>query len=238
MPEPEKTYLKKVIIAHERSEILEGLKGILSGSEYNILTASDGVGVMLTAVREMPDVAVLDIALPKINGYEVSKRLKARPEVKGLKTLLISSTTDERRQRKTPDAMFGIDAYIDEEDLASGILEAIDSVIKVVEEAPPFPPERPEPAAPTPTVREQEDADVERAKRLARTVFADIELYNPEKTMESIKEGTFQSVFASDLKEGLRHYRKRVSEEIRGKGDFFKDALADFVEKKRREQGL
>ena len=76
---------------------------------------------------------------------------------------------------------------------------------------------------------------VEKAKRLARTIVADIYLYNKAKVDEAVTRGTFHATFASDLKEGLKLYESRISPEVKKQGDFFNEAIADFIEKRRTE---
>jgi predicted Zn finger-like uncharacterized protein len=78
---------------------------------------------------------------------------------------------------------------------------------------------------------------VEKAKRLARTILADIYLYSKAKVDGAIKKDAFQSTFAAELREGLKLYENRVSAEIRSTGDFYNEAVNNFIEKRKKELG-
>lgn len=62
---------------------------------YRVLTASDGNEAIEVALRERPDLIVLDIILPKKNGFQVCRHLKAFPETCGIKVVLLSSKSHE-----------------------------------------------------------------------------------------------------------------------------------------------
>lgn len=62
---------------------------------YRVLTASDGDEAIDVALREGPDLVVLDIILPKKNGFQVCRHLKALPETCGIKVVLLSSKSHE-----------------------------------------------------------------------------------------------------------------------------------------------
>lgn len=69
-------------------------------------------------------------------------------------------------------------------------------------------------------------------------MLSDIDLYSPEKVLESVKANNFQTVFAEELREGLKHYQNRISQEVRSKGNFFQMAIDEFIEKKKKILGL
>ena len=83
-------------------------------------------------------------------------------------------------------------------------------------------------------IKTEADEAVEKAKRLARTIIADIYLYSSTKMEEAIKKNTFYAEFASDIKEGTKLYNGRVSQEVKNKGDFFREAIENFIENKKK----
>lgn len=62
---------------------------------YRVLSAADGAEAIEVAMREIPDLIVLDIILPKKNGFQVCRHLKAFPETCGIKVVLLSSKNHE-----------------------------------------------------------------------------------------------------------------------------------------------
>ena len=67
-----------------------GFSMLLKASGHDVRTAHDGLSAVEAAIDYRPDVVLLDIGLPKLNGYEVAKRLRQRPDLKH--TVLIALT--------------------------------------------------------------------------------------------------------------------------------------------------
>ncbi|MCX7418935.1 MAG: response regulator [Planctomycetia bacterium] len=95
---------------------------------YRVLSASDGDEAIAVAMREVPDLIVLDIILPKKNGFQVCRHLKAFPETCGIKVVLLSSKNHEmdilwgKRQ--------GADGYLTKPFDAGQLVSCIDSVLR------------------------------------------------------------------------------------------------------------
>ena len=81
----------KIIVSHSNPSTVNQLVAILNNYGYQITTASDGIEAMVKAIKEVPFLVILEVGLPKIYGFEVCKRLKLRPEAKGMKFILVSS---------------------------------------------------------------------------------------------------------------------------------------------------
>lgn len=95
---------------------------------YRVLTASDGNEAVDVALRERPDLVVLDIILPKKNGFQVCRQLKALPETSGIKVVLLSSKSHEmdilwgKRQ--------GADGYLTKPFESEQLLTCIESALQ------------------------------------------------------------------------------------------------------------
>lgn len=95
---------------------------------HRVLTASDGNEAIEVAQRERPDLVVLDIILPKKNGFQVCRHLKALPETCGIKVVLLSSKSHEmdilwgKRQ--------GADGYLTKPFESEQLLACIDSALQ------------------------------------------------------------------------------------------------------------
>lgn len=96
------------------------------------------------------------------------------------------------------------------------------------------PEEAPAPAFEERIVRPPADEKIERARRLARTIVSDIYLYNTAKADEAIRNNTFHTVFSPEIREGLKLYEGRISKEVRGMGDFYQEAITNFIEAKKK----
>ena len=66
----------KILIIEDDAAILRGLLDNFRAAGYEVLTATDGLAGLELAFSDSPDLIVLDIMLPKLNGYEICKRLR------------------------------------------------------------------------------------------------------------------------------------------------------------------
>lgn len=71
------------------------MQAALKGRGYNVVTAIDGEQALEKARQFMPRVMLLDIILPKKNGFQVCRQLKTTPETKDIKIVLVSSKTQD-----------------------------------------------------------------------------------------------------------------------------------------------
>ena len=251
----------KVLVAHSSQEVLETTSSVLKEQGFKVVTSTDGIDVMVKALNELPFLAIVEVSLPKIYGFEICKKLKSRPETKDMKFILVPSIFDRSKYRRSPASLYGADDYIEAQDIPSLLIEKINKIGTLPDEADkkteaaqegpaPAPdaegttPEAPEakpavspPASPVETKPSEgkKDEVVEKAKRLSRTILNDIYLYNSAKVMESIKNGTFYSVFQGELKEGQKLYESRIPQETRNSGDYYRETIEEFIAKKKKE---
>ncbi len=68
---------------------------LLQKSGYQVSTAVDGEDALEQIASARPPVVVLDIVLPKMNGYQVLRQLKASEATRGIKVILVSSKSQE-----------------------------------------------------------------------------------------------------------------------------------------------
>ncbi len=71
------------------------------GSEYELLIANDGTTALYIAERRAPDVILLDVMMPGIDGYEVCKRLKADPRTANISVIFITGAGDDAAELKS-----------------------------------------------------------------------------------------------------------------------------------------
>lgn len=239
----------KVLVAHSNPETSNKIVSLLHNNGYQTIAASDGIEAMVKSIKELPFLGLVEVSLPKIYGFEVCKRLKLRPETKRMKFILVTSAYDKTRYRREPESLYEADDYVEEHRISEQLMDLVaalrgkepekkeEKVEKPVERPPEtFMKEKPEPRAepvgkpPQPSV----DEGIARAKRLARTIVSDIYLYNAAKAEEAIRNDTFSTVFAAEIREGLKLYESRIPAQIRAQKDFFKDVLRDFLEGKKK----
>ncbi len=100
----------KVLIADDEPDILEILKYNLVNEGYEVITAKDGDEALEKARRNMPDLVVLDVMMPKKTGVEVCQLLRAQPIFKDTLIIFLTAVNDEGTQIKGLET--GADDYV------------------------------------------------------------------------------------------------------------------------------
>jgi twitching motility two-component system response regulator PilH len=67
----------------------------LQSKGYRVITAADGDDAIEKAIREQPRLIVLDVVMPKKNGYQVCRQLKTAPETQHIKVLMLTTKSQE-----------------------------------------------------------------------------------------------------------------------------------------------
>jgi len=84
-----------VLVADDEEDILALVTTILERADYEVVSVRDGAEA-LTAVRDRrPDLAVLDISMPEVDGLEVLRRIRADADTSELPVLLLSAQAQE-----------------------------------------------------------------------------------------------------------------------------------------------
>ena len=82
---------KKILLVDDSSTVLLMEKMILSKSPYELVTASDGQAGFDKAVSEKPDLILLDVVMPRMDGFEVCRRLRERDEMRGVPVIMVTT---------------------------------------------------------------------------------------------------------------------------------------------------
>lgn len=83
--------MAKILVVDDEPAIVMFVTKILEARDHVVVSASDGEAGLEAARREMPDVMVLDINLPKMDGLKVCKLLKSDPETKHIGIVMITA---------------------------------------------------------------------------------------------------------------------------------------------------
>ncbi len=83
--------MKKVLIVEDNKMIQEILKERLLLRDYSVFVADNGEDGLQMALQEAPDVIIMDMSLPVIDGWEATRRLKATPETKHIPVIALTA---------------------------------------------------------------------------------------------------------------------------------------------------
>lgn len=86
---------KTILLVDDSPTEIKMMQQALHGKGFNLITAVDGEEALLKAAQQKPDLVLLDIILPKKNGFQVCRQLKTSPDTQNTKVILVSSKTQD-----------------------------------------------------------------------------------------------------------------------------------------------
>ncbi len=101
---------KKILIVEDNPQNMRLFEMVLRAENYTLLKATDGEEALDIAMRERPDLIIMDIQLPKINGLEVTRKLKNTQAFSHIPIIAITAYAMKGDKERVIDA--GCDAYL------------------------------------------------------------------------------------------------------------------------------
>ena len=99
-----------VLIAEDEPYILESLMFLMSRAGYRVRAEKDGAKAVEAVIHSRPDLLVLDIMMPTVNGFEALKQLRATPGLEALRILVLTAKGQQAdRQRMMA---LGADSFV------------------------------------------------------------------------------------------------------------------------------
>jgi two-component system cell cycle response regulator DivK len=101
---------KKILVVEDTEDNRQILRDLLGMAGYDLVEAHDGAEGVAKAAEHKPDLILMDIQLPVLDGYEATRRLKADPKLNAIPVIVITSyalSGDEQKARAA-----GCDAYV------------------------------------------------------------------------------------------------------------------------------
>jgi len=101
----------RILVVDDDPQTARMVRAWYKDQPYEIVEARDGDEGVQRAIRERPDIILMDLVMPRTNGFEASRRLKADPATSGIPVILLSAHREPHTKRKGFDA--GIDDYVE-----------------------------------------------------------------------------------------------------------------------------
>jgi CheY-like chemotaxis protein len=98
-----------VLVADDNEDAVESAAMVLTLNGNEVKLASDGLEAVEAAGRYRPDVVLLDIGMPKLNGFEACRRIRSEPWGKDMLVVAVTGWGQEEGRRRTAEA--GFDAH-------------------------------------------------------------------------------------------------------------------------------
>ncbi|OGT96237.1 MAG: two-component system response regulator [Geobacteraceae bacterium GWB2_52_12] len=118
---------KKILAVDDEPNILMSIEFILDMEGYEVHTARDGDEALEVAERVRPDVILLDINMPRKDGYEVCRLLRERADMAGTKVIMLTAKGQALERKKGLEV--GADEYVTKPFSADELLLAIRTCI-------------------------------------------------------------------------------------------------------------
>lgn len=99
-----------ILVIEDEEDVADLVRYHLRKAKYRVVQAADGADGARLAVSEKPDAIVLDVMLPKLNGFEVTKRLRSDARTAGIPILILSAKGETENRIKGLE--FGADDYL------------------------------------------------------------------------------------------------------------------------------
>ncbi len=124
--------MTKVLLVEDDLSLREVYTARLQAENFQISVASNGEEALATAVKEMPDLIVLDVMMPRISGFDVLDILRSTPETAKVKVIMMTAlSAPEDRERGVK---LGVDEYLVKSQVS---LEDVVATIRKVLNLPP-----------------------------------------------------------------------------------------------------
>ncbi len=94
---------KTVLIAEDEAYIVESLTFLLTRAGYEVRSVGDGGEAMTSLAQQRPDLFILDIMMPTMNGFDVLRKLRGSPPLRELPVLVLTAKGQEADRRRMLD---------------------------------------------------------------------------------------------------------------------------------------
>lgn len=116
-----------VLVAEDDPDILELIVTCLRSIDCDVVQARDGHAARELACAELPRLAVLDIRMPRLDGLELTRRLKADPAMRSIAVLVLTASVDGNQPQRALAA--GADGYLAKPFTATALREAVAAML-------------------------------------------------------------------------------------------------------------
>ncbi len=101
---------KKVLLAEDEKNVILGVRTCLDAVGYDVEVVEDGEEALNSVKREHPDLILLDLLMPKVDGFEVLKVLKGNEETSKIPIVVLTAKAEETDRQRAME--LGADNYM------------------------------------------------------------------------------------------------------------------------------
>ncbi|HEX5773336.1 response regulator transcription factor [Geomobilimonas luticola] len=117
----------KILVVEDEESLLKLESILLSSKGYNVTGVMDGRSALEEIAANPPDLVILDIMLPELDGFEVCRHIKEDPATKGIPVVML--TAKKNSQDYARGMEMGADAYITKPFKSAKVIETIEGLL-------------------------------------------------------------------------------------------------------------
>ena len=252
-----------VLIAHESQDFCAAVQKVLAPEPFDIISCHDGKEALEIVRKLLPDIVMLNVALPTLYGFQVCEAVRADKRTAGTRIILLAAIYDKTKYKRSPESLYGADDYIEQHhipdklvpmiySLASATADQSDAVSQSAENEVQI---APAPIDPAEVIRQDnlrqeikeqqiaatvtlDDSSCKAARQLARSIVSDISLYREAELEEAVKTGNIEECLGVEIKDGRALFESKFPEASVASVDFYAEALEELISLKRNEMGI
>jgi CheY-like chemotaxis protein len=121
-----------ILIVDDDPDIREGITAVLETGPYRLLTASDGLDCMEKIRKTPPDLLILDMLMPRMDGFAVIRELRSDPEFAGLPIIVLTTVIEDaayRRYELETGLAMDVAAYIEKPAPPDVLLQRVSAIV-------------------------------------------------------------------------------------------------------------
>lgn len=122
----------KILLVEDDTNLRDIYSARFAAEGYTIISSADGEEALATAVRERPDLIILDVMMPKISGFDVLDILRSTPETKNTKIIMMTALSQETD--KARGEALGVNQYLVKSQVT--LEDVVTSAKQILDEAP------------------------------------------------------------------------------------------------------
>jgi two-component system cell cycle response regulator DivK len=101
---------KRILVVEDQADNRQIIRDMLAPTDYEITEVESGEGALAAIAKQMPDLILMDIQLPIMDGYTATRRIKADPALQSIKIIAVTSYALSGEEKKAREA--GCDDYV------------------------------------------------------------------------------------------------------------------------------
>ena len=118
--------MAKLLLVDDDRDVVQLLTYLMERHGYQILEANDGQEGLDTVLREHPDLIILDIMMPQMDGFVMSQRLAENPSTRNIPVIILTAKGQARDSfEKTPNVRYFMEKPFEPKELQDNVLEAL-----------------------------------------------------------------------------------------------------------------